>query len=315
MSETSEKRIAVGVPPEDRPKVPDGRRMLFCVGAQKAGTTWLAKALGDHPACHFYPFEKELHYFDTAYGMNPGMKKWRLRQVRGLFDRLDHVDGKQYSDLIRKVQGNLDLLKVFRSGRLGAQAWMYHLARDAKDARYLCDFTPDYAYCPPEAFAEMASYIAPDGARPKVIFLMRDPIDRHWSFLRMLIRHRDVPKERAPETLRGWLQHDIDHGPIARRHHCDYRRTVELLDQHVPQEDTLLMFYEDMFVQESYDRVCDFLEIERQEADFSMVHEGMKAGFPEDLYYPMRESLADIYQFAFDRFGDAVPDRWRRMAP
>lgn len=315
MNEITDEPVALGLPPEDRPAVPAGRQMLFCVGAQKAGTTWLAGTLGKHPACHFFPFEKELHYFDTAYRVHTGMKKFRLRQVRRLFEDVEEAEGPRYADLIRRMQGNLDLLKVFRSGKLGAQAWMHLLSRGAGQARYLCDFTPDYAYCPPEAYAEMASYVSPEGARPKFIFVMRDPVDRHWSFLRMLIRHRDVPIEEAPQTLRGWLTHDVSTGVLARRNNCDYRRTVEMLEAHVPPEDRLVLFYEDLFTQERYDQICDFLGIDRTPADFSTVHEGLKSGFPEDLFQPARESLGDIYDFAFERYGDAVPERWRRETP
>ncbi|MEL6207671.1 MAG: sulfotransferase domain-containing protein [Pseudomonadota bacterium] len=315
MTETTAHRFPAAVPPADRPKVPVGKRMLFCVGAQKAGTTWLSKNLSEHPDCHFYPFEKELHYFDTAYGANPGMKTWRLKQVRRLFDQLDEAEGAAYADLVHRLQGNLDLLKIFREGQLGAQAWMFHLQRGSGDARYLCDFTPDYAYCPFEAFEDMASYHAPDGARPKFVFLMRDPVDRHWSFLRMLIRHRDVPLEHAPETLRGWLQHDVTHGPLSQRNHCNYAQTVAYLEQVAPAQDVLVMFYEDMFEQKSYDRVCDFLGIARRAGDFSAVHEGIKSDFPDDMFQPLRESLAETYEFAFERWGDAVPERWRRAAP
>ena len=38
--------------------------MLFCIGAQKAGTSWLYTLLATHPECHL-PV-KEVHYFDTV---------------------------------------------------------------------------------------------------------------------------------------------------------------------------------------------------------------------------------------------------------
>jgi len=37
---------------------------LFIAGAQKSGTTWLARCLG-HQSCAFLPREKELHFFNT----------------------------------------------------------------------------------------------------------------------------------------------------------------------------------------------------------------------------------------------------------
>ena len=38
--------------------------VLFCIGAAKAGTSWLHTQLSAHPECHFRAI-KELHYFDA----------------------------------------------------------------------------------------------------------------------------------------------------------------------------------------------------------------------------------------------------------
>ena len=297
----------------DRPEVPHGRQMLFCVGAQKGGTTWLSENLARHPSCHFYEHDKELHYFDTAYGVNRGMRAWQLRRARQMFDAIDGADGKTYTDLLRQIQGRLDLLKIYRDAPLGARAWMFHLARGAGNARYLCDFTPDYANCPPEAFAEMASYVSPEEARPKVIYVMRDPVDRHWSFLRMTLDHRDVPDSKAQEMLARWLDNDTGQD-LARRGHCDYRLAVDKIETHFPEDDRLILFFEDMFEQSAYDRVTDFLGIARQKADFSKVHAGRRHPLAEDDARRLRAALDDIYSFAFERWGDAVPTRWRRFS-
>ena len=40
------------------------KTVLFGIGAQKAGTSWLHSVLSSHPECHL-PV-KEVHYFDTA---------------------------------------------------------------------------------------------------------------------------------------------------------------------------------------------------------------------------------------------------------
>jgi len=38
--------------------------IFFCVGAAKAGTSWLHRQVSDHPECHFRAIN-ELHYFDA----------------------------------------------------------------------------------------------------------------------------------------------------------------------------------------------------------------------------------------------------------
>lgn len=58
------------------------RDMVFpdflCVGAQKAGTTWLHANLSKHPDI-FLPEMKELHYFNSGY------KKYSLREYSNYF--------------------------------------------------------------------------------------------------------------------------------------------------------------------------------------------------------------------------------------
>jgi len=295
--------------------VPEGRQMLFCVGAQKAGTTWLARNLASHPECHFYPFDKEMHYFDVAYGARDGMRGWRARSIRRLLDDIEVQDDATYARRVRRIQGELNLMKIYRDGSLGAKAWMFQLSRDAGAARYLCDFTPDYSYSPPGAYREMAEYVSPEGRRPKFIFILRDPVDRYWSFLRMMIRHRDVPEDQAERHLMEWMHHDLTQLDLARRHHCDYRYTVGQLETHVPPEDVLYLFYETMFEQSVFDGICAFLDIAPHAAEPDRrVHEGLHMPFPEDKWGPLRAALDDIYQFTFDRFGDRVPDHWRRTA-
>lgn len=303
------------LPPEERPAVPAGKQMLFCVGAQKAGTTWLARNLSQHPECHFYPFDKELHYFDVAYGARGGMRAWKGRAIRRLLDDIETLDDAAYARRVRRIQGELNLMKIYRGGAMGAGAWMFHLARDSGRARYLCDFTPDYSYSPPGAYREMAEYVSPEGRRPKFIFILRDPVDRYWSFLRMMLRHRDVPDDKAEERLMQWMTHDLTHMDLARRNHCDYRYTVGQLEAHVPPEDVLFLFYETMFEQPVFDRICRFLGIAAHEAQpEERVHEGQHVPFPTERWSEVRAALDDIYEFAFSRFGYAVPAHWRRTA-
>ncbi len=309
MSRTTEPLLA----PEQRPRVPQGKRLLLCVGAQKAGTTWLAQMLGRGPSCHVQPIEKERHYFSTAYRNNTGMRGWRSKMILNLLTDIEACNDREYAQRVRHLQCQVDLMKILKGGRAGAHAWMTQLARSSGDKPYLCDFTPDYAFAAPGAFQEMAEYISPEGRRPKFIFIMRDPVDRYWSALRMFLLHNDVPEADAPQRLEEWIERDSKHSRMSAMRHCDYRYTVEQLDAHVPSQDVHFMFYETMFEQDTFDRLCRFLEIEPYPADVgSRVHEGRPFPFPHEKWAALRAGFDDIYTFAFDRFGDAIPEHWRR---
>lgn len=62
--------------------------IFFCVGAAKAGTSWLHRQLSDHPECHFCAI-KELHYFDAIGAGRLGrLTKHHQAQQVALKDRL-----------------------------------------------------------------------------------------------------------------------------------------------------------------------------------------------------------------------------------
>ena len=57
--------------------------LFFCVGAAKAGTSWLYSQLAAHPECHFRAI-KELHYFDAIDGeaLERELHKHQRQQAR-----------------------------------------------------------------------------------------------------------------------------------------------------------------------------------------------------------------------------------------
>ena len=55
-----------------------GRRLLYCVGAQRAGTSWLDAMFRGHPELHA-PILKEVHYWDA---IRPPHARWYRAQGR-----------------------------------------------------------------------------------------------------------------------------------------------------------------------------------------------------------------------------------------
>jgi hypothetical protein len=116
--------ILEGLYPKQHLSVPD----FVCIGAQKAGTTWLYRNLKNHPEVSLK--QKEFHYFD-AYHDQPAFVYSKCFSVRG-----------------KRIAG---------------------------------DITPSYCLIPEEQVAFMHA-LMPD---VKLIFLLRNPIERAWSGLLM----------------------------------------------------------------------------------------------------------------------------------
>ena len=134
---------------------------FLCVGAQKAGTSWLYRQLEPHPD-FWMPPVKELHYLDNLN------RTRRLHAPR----RGDERDASFLEDM----------------NNLGAR---FYLDLDSY-GRLFChkgpllsgDISPAYSTLTDEIIERVVNYFP----NLKVIFLARDPVERAWSQLSMGVR-------------------------------------------------------------------------------------------------------------------------------
>lgn len=140
----------------------------------------------------------------------------------------------------------------------------------------------------------------------RLVFIMQDPVDRFWS----AVRHR----ARADSTFdpdEGVLRCLKDPKHLAR---SDYRSTLSVLDGVVPADQTLAVFYEDLFAVDddsTLRRITSFLGIDFEPGDrHERAYEGVSRAMPEAAGAAVLDRLADQYRYAADRFG-TVPERWR----
>jgi len=134
--------------------VPNTLPQVLCIGAQKAGTTWLYENLARHPEVFVPPEVKEVHYFDFLF----------------------HHPLADYAE-------------VFAAGR----------------GQVRCDITPNYGRLRAERI-RFCHRVMPDA---RLIFLMRNPVERAWSQAVMDLakrsnrRFEDVPAEDFQKHFRS----------------------------------------------------------------------------------------------------------------
>ena len=185
---------------------------FLCIGAQKAGTTWLHGNLITHPELWLPPY-KEVHFFDASVRHpSPLSRKfydgrWRRQLRRRVRERWE----------ARSLEGvGADLNYFFRHRDL---AWYERVFRPG--AGRLCgEVTPAYSKLDADEVARIAE-LMPDA---RILFLMRDPIDRAWSSARMSSDrrgldlgdearwkgHLETQRHRRGDyvrTLRHWRRH------------------------------------------------------------------------------------------------------------
>ena len=262
------------------------------VGAQKAGTTWLHDQLRLHPEIAL-PRLKELHYFDSVYPTRSGHRFGR-RFVRATRNAL----AQQRPDLA--VQ-SLDLLDLIFGPPRAYRKFLS--AEGTESTRMAGEICPGYAASTLEGFRAMRELL-----EPRIIYVLRDPLDRYWSQVRH--HHRGDDRADLDQRLKQTYASIIDNGPAWDR--CDYPTTLSLLDEVFDPERVLVLFYEELFTQETLSRVARFLGVSPVWTwDLSRVsNQGLDHAMPPPPPRVM-DRLGPVYDSVRARFGDAVPSRWR----
>jgi hypothetical protein len=211
---------------------------FLCIGAHKSGTTWLYENLKRHPAVWLPPV-KELHYFD---GM-PGLPKVAQRFNEAIKEVVatGRVTDPAKLDHMRKVV--LDQPKDF--------AWYRSLFGPAGE-RLTGDMTPAYSTLPPPVVGKIRELL-PDC---RVIFIMRNPIERAWSHFRS-----NAEKAKLDIAAVGLdvIRRQVDSPSSQLR--TGYTRTIETWEQCFPRDRILYLFYDDLLAdRDSFlAAVCRFL--------------------------------------------------------
>jgi hypothetical protein len=149
----------------DRSVIGNAGPDFLCVGAHKAGTTWLYQQLDSHPD-FWMPPVKELHYLDQLSRVQRAARP-RCRDERDLrfLERLESLSTKPGIDLDNYA-------RLFES----------------KGSLLSGDISPNYSTLSNEVIQQVV------GCFPnlKVIFLARDPVERVWSHLSMEVYYRQI---------------------------------------------------------------------------------------------------------------------------
>lgn len=280
--------------------------ILICVGATKAGTSWLYRALHDHPDCRM-PAVKEAHYFDT---FDTHLRERQVAAYRAQRDRLRQAraaatEGWQIANLDRRVADMDALLAVLTGDRTGDAGYRAWLTGRGEGARVVGELTPGYGTLGAEWLARIGALA------DHVVYLMRDPLARLWSHVRMQAQRQKTEAEdletKANATLWRILNRGAETHVLARG---DYPATVARLRAAVPEGKLRVAFCEGLFAGAGWAAMCRWLGIAERPADGAPAHEGPKVALRPDLAVQAVAFLKDHYDWAAREFGE-LPPEWR----
>lgn len=285
---------------------PKDTTLLVGVGAMKAGTSWLYDYLAGHPQVHFSPL-KETHYFDVI--SSPGDRhhlKTKIKSLQAAVANLQDHPVDTLTGRIERVERALAAVQIYKQGETAHEHYRKYLTEGHKNQRVIGDITPSYCTLSSERLAEIHA-LAPS---TKFIFVMRDPIDRLWSAIRMRVKQLD--KDDFDGSCRALGQEVLRNPKHPMLTRSGYEQTLKNLYAAAPAEDIQVLFYESMFAQTTRDMICDFLGIDRRPgSDSKKVNAGQPAEIPADLLPQFRKLLAPEYEAVRALFPDRVPAEWK----
>lgn len=236
--------------------------LLYGVGATKAGTTWLYRYLHDHPQCAM-PAVKEAHYWDTfdpeACEKQVAAYRLRLRDMRAAKD-LAQVEGRDWQvvNMDRRINDMKALIGALEGDRSGDRAYVAWLTHGSDSAAIVGDITPNYATLTDVELTRMRD-LSPT---TKFLYLIRDPLDRLWSHIRMQARRQRQAHEQYEQKSNNILYRILNRGHEAHiLERGDYPKIIRKLRRVIPEGRLLIQFTEDLFTATGLAKVCAFLGI------------------------------------------------------
>lgn len=289
------------------------KTVLFGVGSPKCGTSWLHGYLQRHPDCAMRQF-KELNYFNTVetggYDRRIALLQRKLQIIVADLAR-PGIPAERRAGMAQQQADIHEAIALLDRRADDPAAYMRYLAGGWQGEALVADLTPTYAMLPPKALQRMLT-TAPD---TRVLFLMRDPVERLWSHVRMYAQLSLPPGESLELHTARWLDMALarrEPGRPAMLDYSDYAGIVARLRAVVPGDRLCLMFTEDLLDETGTATLCAFLGIRSVAPDLDRrANRGVPVRQPEAARAAMRRVLRPQYEFAARSF-PALPTVWTR---
>lgn len=227
-------------------------RLFLSVGAMKAGTTWLYEQLRHHPEIFFTP-EKEVHYFANVGGIENQLNhRKRLLKLKAVLEKF----GKGNPVFIAENIEVIDWYVNYAGAKQIDDEWYQNLYKNA-GSRVCSDFSNLYCQMELDGWERVRKV----AKNIKVIYTLRNPIDRIWSHYKFHLKW--IGKETEVLDLGVEEFENI----IDKKYfwvNAQYAKNYSGLKSALSEDELMLLYFDDF--RRSPDlmlsRICEFLEID-----------------------------------------------------
>ena len=271
------------------------KTFLLGAGCQKGGTTWLYQYLAGSPQ-FAHGYRKEYHVLDSLDLPSEEAARKRLLARAAEQVNADPEPGN------RLAATSAHRLSMFLDQQFYFDYFTGLLHR-TPDTRLAADMTPSYGMLPAERFQALRDGFGERGIGVLPVFLMRDPVERIWSQVRMHARlykrHEAARTESAEFVLAQYAR-------PAYAIRTAYDEVIGKLDTVFGPDRVYYGFYERLFTEEEIRRLCTMTGIDYVEPGFEQrVHFSPKTSeLPEDTVRTVAEHYRDVYAAVAARFPD-----------
>lgn len=285
---------------------------LFCIGGAKCGSTWLYDYLHKHPDCYLRG-NKELRYFnDVEDNRLPHAVERLTGRIATAEAKLSQMAPADRPAGIAELLDLRDYRRVLATCHQDKYAYFRYMMTGLRKERLVADVTPDYA----RVSAEMLGKMVGVANETKFVFVMRDPVARLWSHVRMetkrLLRQLPEGTDFATEVRATLARSLAGQEEIQVTRYSDYASTLAKMETVIPADRRLIMFYEDLMSPAGLRSFCKFVGIKHIKADFEkVVHLGRSTDMTDEERAAMRRYLQPQYEVVASRF-PVLPKSWQK---
>ncbi|NEO38728.1 MAG: sulfotransferase [Moorea sp. SIOASIH] len=270
---------------------------FLCIGAQKAGTTWLYHNLKGHPQI-WLPAYKEIHYFDEIH-----LDKSTVTRIER--NRLSTLN----RELNKKLNGEtirysyLKFLAHLAFSEVKDDQWYLSLFKEATSEEAIGEITPAYSALPELGVKHIKRLLGDI----KIIYILRNPIKRAWS--QVVTSRRWDTLDYQQISYEEWVEMIDAKYSLLKGH---YTRTITNYEKYFAQDKILYLFYDDICLNPAtlLQKVCDFLEIKYEEGYFKstinfLFNNSPKMDIPEKVEKYLTEKYKEQEELIIERFQPA----------
>ena len=273
--------------------------MFLSIGAMKAGSSWLAKQLEEHPDIFITPL-KEVHYFAHIHSSVRFLdKNARVEALKGYL-AWTHNDIDE-----RKLRLDLKWFDFYLDNHIN-DAWFYNIYRDRGDRRYCAEFSNITAILPPSAWSHIKALCK----NIRVVYNLRNPMSRLWSHTRF-----QAAIEGMFDLLPSWGEAEyrsfLDNRDLV-QHGC-YSQTISNLHDQLGAEGFLLLYFDDFRRKplNTLRKLEEFLSISSFDygKDFDFQNPSPSLAMPAAFLLASRDRIATELD-QLDKMNIRIPDDW-----